>query len=92
MNPEQPEPSLYQASALQALSLSDIEEGLGHNVKRTQELQLELAQRRASLESAKAQALQGKEALLADIIKRGDGSLDPGIGLITVTVTPGRGD
>ena len=71
MNPEQPEPSPSKASALQALSLSDIEEGMGHNVERTQELQQELARRRASLEQelAKAQALQGKEALLANIIE-----------------------
>ena len=43
MNPEQPEPSPFQASALQALSLSDIEEGMGHNVERDQELQQEIA-------------------------------------------------
>ena len=68
MNPEQPEPHPSQASALQVLSLSDIEDGMGHNVARTQELQQELAQRRVSLqwESAEAQALQGKEALLAN--------------------------
>ena len=44
---------------------------MGHNVKRAQALQEELAQRRASLhhDSAEAQALQGKEALLADIIQ-----------------------
>ena len=36
MNPEQPECSPSQASALQALSLCDIEEGMGHNVKRSQ--------------------------------------------------------
>ena len=71
MNPEQPEPCPSQASALQALSLSDIELGIGHNVERAQELQQELVQRRASLEkeSVQAQALQEKEALLANIIK-----------------------
>ena len=44
---------------------------MGHNAKRAQELQEELAQRRASLhhDSAAAQALQGKEALLANIIE-----------------------
>ena len=44
---------------------------MGHSAERAQELQEELAQRRASLhqDSAEAQALQGKEALLADIIE-----------------------
>ena len=68
MNPEQLEPSSSPASAL---SLSNIKEGMGHNAERAQELQEELAQRRASLHQdlAEAQALQGKEALLADIIE-----------------------
>ena len=67
MNPEQLEPNSSPASAL---ALSNIEEGMGHNAERAQELQ-ELAQRRAFLHQdlAKAQALQGKEALLADIIE-----------------------
>ena len=58
-------------SALQALALSDIEEGMGHNVIRAQGLQEELAQRRASLlqDSAEAQALKGQEELLAEIVK-----------------------
>ena len=53
--------------ALQALALSDIEEGMGHNVIRAQGLQEEFAQRRASLlqDSAEAQALKGQEELLA---------------------------
>ena len=34
-----------QASALQVLSLSDTEEGIGHNVERAQELQQQLGQR-----------------------------------------------
>ena len=44
---------------------------MGHNAERAQALQDELAQRRASLhqDSSEAQALQGKEALLADIIE-----------------------
>ena len=44
---------------------------MGHNAERDQELQEELAQRRASLhqDSAKAQTLQRKEALLATIIE-----------------------
>ena len=69
--PEQPEPSSSQASTLQTLSLSNIEEGMGHNVKRAQELQQKLAQRRAFVEQelAEVQALQGKEALLANIIE-----------------------
>ena len=68
MNPGQLEPSSSPASAL---ALSNIEEGMGHNAERAQELQGELDQRRASLhqDSAEAQALQGKEALLADIIE-----------------------
>ena len=68
MNAEQLEPSF---SPVSALALSNIEEGMGHNAERTQEMQDELAQRRASLHhgSAEAQALQGKEALLADIIE-----------------------
>ena len=44
---------------------------MGHHAERDQELQHELAQWRASLhqESAEAQDLQDKEALLADITK-----------------------
>ena len=58
-------------STLQALALSDIEEGMGHNVTRAQGLQEELAQRRASLlqDSAEAQALKGQEELLVEIVK-----------------------
>ena len=68
MNPEQLEPSSSPASAL---ALSNIEEGMGYNAERAQGLQEDLAQRRASLhhDSAEAQALQGKEAMLADIIE-----------------------
>ena len=68
MNPEQLEPSSSPASAL---AFSNIEEGMGHNADRAQELQEELAQRRASLHQdlAEAQVLQGKEALLANIIE-----------------------
>ena len=48
-----------------------MEEGMGHNIERAQALQEDLFQRRASLQhhSSEAQALQGKEALLADIIE-----------------------
>ena len=58
-------------SALQALALSDIKEGMGHNMTRAQGLQEELAQRRASLlqDSAEAQALKGQEELLAEIVE-----------------------
>ena len=58
-------------SALQALALSNIKEGMGHNVTRAQGLQEELAQRRASLlqDSAEAQALKGQEELLAEIVE-----------------------
>ena len=44
---------------------------MGWNVVRVQGLQQDLAQKRVSLlqESAKAQAFQGKVALLADIIE-----------------------
>ena len=68
MNPEQVEPSFSPASAL---ALSNMEEGMGHNIERAQALQEDLAQRRASLHhhSAEAQALQGQEDLLADIIE-----------------------
>ena len=68
MNLEQLEPSSSPASAL---ALSNIKEGMGHNVERAQQLQEELAQRRASLhkDSAEAHALQGKEAPLANIIE-----------------------
>ena len=68
MNPEQLEPSSSPASAL---ALSNIKEGMGHNAERVQELQEELAQRRASLhqDSAEVQALQGKEAQLASKIE-----------------------
>ena len=59
------------SSALQALALSNIEEGMGQNVTRVQGLQEELVQRRASLlqDSAEAQALKGQEALLAEIVE-----------------------
>ena len=68
MNPEQKEPSFSPPSAL---ALSNMEEGMGHNIERAQALQEDLSQRRASLQhhSAEAQALQGQEALLADIIE-----------------------
>ena len=58
-------------SALQALALSEIEEGMGHNVTRAQGLQEELTQRRASLlqDSAEPQALKGQEELLAEIVE-----------------------
>ena len=48
-----------------------MEEGVGQNIERAQALQENLSQRRASLQlqSAEAQALQGQEALLADIIE-----------------------
>ena len=49
MNPENTEASPKLNSALQALALNNIEEGMGHNVTRAQGLQEELAQRRASL-------------------------------------------
>ena len=44
---------------------------MGHNAERAQALQDELVQRRASLhhDSTEAQVLQGKEALLANIIE-----------------------
>ena len=48
MNPENAELSPKLNSALQALALSDIEEGMGHNVTRAKGLHKELAQRRAS--------------------------------------------
>ena len=60
MNPEQLEPTSSTASAL---ALSNIEDSMGYNAERAQELQEELAQRRASLfhDSAEAQALQEKK-------------------------------
>ena len=56
MNSEQGEPSFSPPSTL---ALSNMEEGMGHNVERAQALQEELVQRRASLhhDSAEAQAL-----------------------------------
>ena len=70
MNTEKAELSPEMSSALQALALSDIEEGMGHNVTTAQGLQEELAQRRASLlqDSAEAQALKGQEELLAETV------------------------
>ena len=58
-------------SALQALALSDIEEGMGHNMTRAQGLQEELTQGRASLlqDSAETQALNGQEELLVKIVE-----------------------
>ena len=68
MSSEQGEPSFSPPSAL---ALSNMEEDMGQNVERAQALQEDLSQRRASLhhDSAEAQALQGQEALLADIIE-----------------------
>ena len=68
MNSEQTEPSFSLPSAL---ALSNMEKGMGHNIKRAQALQEDIAQRRASLNhhSAEAQALQGQEDLLANIIE-----------------------
>ena len=70
MNPKSEEISLKHSSALQALALSNIKEGMGQNITRAQGLQEELAQRRASLlqDSAEAQALKGQEDLLAEIV------------------------
>ena len=67
MNPKNAEMNPKHSSALQALALSSIEEGMGQNVTRAQGLQNECAQRRSSLlqDSAEAQALKGQEALLA---------------------------
>ena len=71
MNPKNMELSPEQSSALQALALSNIEEGMGQNVTWAQGLQGELAQRRASLlqDSAEPQALKGQEVLLAEILE-----------------------
>ena len=68
MNSEQGEPSFSPPSAL---ALNNMEEDMGHNIERAQALQEDLAQRRASLNhhSAEAQALQGQEDLLANIIE-----------------------
>ena len=49
MNPEQMELSPKQTSAIQALTLSDMVEGMGWNVVRAQGLQQDLVQRRALL-------------------------------------------
>ena len=71
MNSEKAELSPEMNSTLQALALSDIEEGMGHNVTIDQGLQEELAQRRASLlqDSAEVQAHKGQEELLAEIVE-----------------------
>ena len=71
MNPKNAEMSCKHSSTLQALALSNIKEGMGQNVTRAQGLQEELSQRRASLlqDSAEAQALQGQEALLDEIVE-----------------------
>ena len=68
MSSEQREPNFSPPSAL---ALSNMEEGMGHNIERAQALQEDLSQRRASLQhhSTEAQALQGQEALLANIIE-----------------------
>ena len=70
MNPENAEMGPKHSSALQALALSNIKEGMGHYLTRAQGLQEELAQRRASLlqDSAEAQAPKGQEELLAEIV------------------------
>ena len=71
MNPENTEARPKLNSALEALALSNIEEGMGYNITRAQGVQEELAQRRASLlqDSADAQALKGQEEMLAEIVE-----------------------
>ena len=71
MNPENAQVSPEMNSAFQALALSDIKEGMGHNGTAAQGLQEDLAQRRASLlqDSAEAQTLKGQEELLAEIVE-----------------------
>ena len=71
MNLKNAEMSPKHSRALQALTLSNIKEGMGNNVTRAQGLQEELAQRRASLlqNSAEAQAVKGQEALLAEMVE-----------------------
>ena len=68
MNSEQREPSFPLRVPFE---LGNTEEGMGQNIERAQALQEDLSQRRASLQhhSAEAQALQGQEALLVDIIE-----------------------
>ena len=88
-NPEQLEPN---SSPDSALVLSNIEEDMGHNTERAQELQEELAQWRASLhqKSAEAQAIWGREALLANIIEEEMAHLDSGIGPVSLTSAAGQ--
>ena len=71
MNPEGAELRPKQSSVLQALAISNIEEVMGHNVTRAQELQEVLAQREALLlqDSAEVQALKGQEELVAEIVE-----------------------
>ena len=71
MNTKKAELSPEKNSALQALGVSDIKEGMGHNVTRAQGLQEELAQRSASSlqDSTEAQALKGQEELLVEIVE-----------------------
>ena len=68
MNSEQREPGFSPPSAL---ALRNMEEGMGHNIERVWALQEDIAQKRASFNhySAEAQALQGQEDLLANIIE-----------------------
>ena len=91
MNTEKEQLSPEMNSALQALALSNIEEGMGHNVTRAQGLQEELAQRRASLlqDSAEAQALKGQEELLAKDCGGRDGTSDSGISPVPFTSQTG---
>ena len=49
LDPENAKMSPKHSSVLQALALSNIEEGMGHKLTRAQGLHKELAQRRASL-------------------------------------------
>ena len=71
MNPESAELIPKHSNTLQALALSNMKEGMGHNVTRAQGLQEELAQRRASLlqDSVEAQAVKGQEELLPEIVE-----------------------
>ena len=69
MNPEQLEPSSSPASSL---ALSNIEDSMGHNAERAQELQEELAQQRASLHQdwVEAQALRARKLCWPISLKR----------------------
>ena len=71
MNPEKPEPCPSQATPLQALSLSNIAEGMGHNIKRAcTTIGTSSEKHLIGTNNSWSTNPEGKEALLTDIMEQ----------------------